>query len=109
MDVCRVYQRTYSEFLSWDEDDRHKAVMHEMRRSERCPGCGTHPDEWDPRRGGDPRGWRSEVVTCDPCAVKAAGEKELDRKRETGEFHVPAGTRVRLVRAGPPAEEGGDG
>lgn len=97
--MCETYRIPHSEFLSWDADDRHKAVMHQIRKAERCPGCGVHPDELDPRKGGHPAAFTFELHTCEACAAKADGEKELQRRRdEPGTMTPPSGTTVRLKR-----------
>lgn len=99
--MCETFRIPHSEFLGWDADDRHKAVMHQIRRSERCPSCGLHPDE-----AGH---YEAHIVTCEGCETTAKGEKELEQKRSTGGFVVPPGTRVGLRRRRPPEPEGGGG
>lgn len=101
--MCEIYRIPHSTFLQWDPDDRHKAVMHQIRKSERCPSCGTHPDEWDPKAGGSRGAYVAKFHTCWGCKTKADGEAELERARENKNVRVPEGTTVRLQR--PPAED----
>lgn len=96
--MCEIYKIPHSVFLSWDPDDRHKAVMHQVRKAERCPSCGVHPDELDPKAGGRPDAFTYEFHDCPACAVKADGDKELKRLQDQPGYHVSAGMTVRLKR-----------
>ena len=96
--MCEIYRIPHSTFLGWDADDRHKAVMHQIRKAERCPGCGVHPDELDPRAGGRPDAYGYEVHDCPTCTVLADGEKELKRRQDEPGTLTTAGMRVRLKR-----------
>lgn len=112
MDVCEIYQVRYSEFLGWDADDRHKAVMHQLQKAERCPQCGTHHDEWvDPETGR--RRPKPPYVpvprTCWGCEAIAQGEKDLDELRQDPQKKVPEGTRVNLERPKPKEEDDSGG
>ncbi len=98
MDVCEVYRIPHSELLGWDPYDRHKAVMHQIRKAERCPGCGVHPDETDPRAGGHPGRFGFEIRDCPTCTVLDEGERELKRRRDDPGVMTTAGMRVRLKR-----------
>jgi len=110
MDVCEIYQLAYSQFLDWDLDDQHKAVMHQLYKAERCGQCGTHHDEWvDPDTGRR----RPELPyvavsrTCWGCEALAQGEKELEELRQDPTKRVPGGTRVRLERPKPGPDPAG--
>lgn len=84
MDVCEFYRIPYGEFLRWDIDDRHKAVMHRMRKAGQCGRCGTHPDEWDPAKGGYIDAYVAEQHVCRGCAAQEREQRELDKRPEPG-------------------------
>lgn len=87
----------HSVFLDWDRDDRDKAVMHQIRKSERCSGCGTHPDEWNPEMGGSVDAYVTKLVHCKGCQTKEAGEAEFEEAKKAGE-KARRGTTVQLKR-----------
>jgi hypothetical protein len=84
MDVCERYQIPYSTFLRWDVDDRHKAVMHRMRKAGACQRCGTHPDEWDPTKGGFVDAYVADTDECKGCAAVERAQAELDKRPQPG-------------------------
>lgn len=50
MELCSSYGIPHSEFLSWQGEDRAKALAFVMERSLRCQVCGTAPWEWEEDR-----------------------------------------------------------
>jgi len=46
MAYCGPRALPHSQFLSWDPDDQDKALAWLLEDMSRCPGCGTHPDDW---------------------------------------------------------------
>lgn len=71
----------------WLPQDRAKALAWLADKSERCPGCGTAPWEWDPERGGSKTAYVPEKQTCEGC----------NRKEHARENEDPKGTYVILV------------
>jgi len=59
----------------WTQQDRDKAIWHARYKAERCPSCGTHPDDWDPDKGGDRHAYVAVQTRCAGCA---ALEQEQD-------------------------------
>lgn len=92
-----MYRVPHSVFLDWDRDDRDKAVMHQIRKSERCSGCGTHPDEWDPTLGGSVDAYVTKLVHCKGCQTKESGEEAFEKSKKDG-AKARRGTSVRLAR-----------
>lgn len=91
MKVCAEYQIRHSEFLSWDPDDRDKAIWYTVRKSETCPNCGTREVEWDPDRGGNRAAYHAEICRCRGCEVKSMAE-------ETEEAQIGRGIYVKLAK-----------
>lgn len=87
MAVCHHYRIRHSEFLSWDADDRDKAVWHYVRERQTCRSCGTRPEEWDPARGGHHHAYVAESERCRGCEVRQAAEASLTGEEGRG-VHV---------------------
>lgn len=72
MTICEDYRIPHSHFLggppAWTQLDRDKALWHAAWKRQTCQSCGTHPDEWDPAKGGDRRAYEAVVVRCAGCA-----------------------------------------
>jgi hypothetical protein len=94
MDICERYRIPHSHFLGgplvWTQQDRDKAIWHARHRAERCSGCGTHPDEWDPKKGGDRQAYAAVESRCAGCAALEL-QQELTESR-------PKEDRLRGVR-----------
>lgn len=88
MAVCAHYRLRHSEFLSWDKDDRDKAVEWHLRQAETCPNCDTRPQEWDEKRGGDRHAYTAEYERCRGCEVKQAGEAAMPKNAGRGAMTV---------------------
>lgn len=65
-----------SVFLSWPEADQEAALAWQAHENRRCSGCGTHPDDWSPKAGGDRHAYHPEHDSCPGCAA-------LERYRES--------------------------
>lgn len=98
MGYCGPRGIPHSHFLGgpprWDPDDRDKALAWHLHELERCPSCGTRPEEWDPERGGDRNAYVGEARHCRGCEVKAQADDELEHHRS----EYPRGTDMVLRR-----------
>lgn len=56
-----------SAFLEWPEWDQDAALGWQAHESRRCGSCGTHPDDWNPKRDGDREAYHAEDVQCPGC------------------------------------------
>lgn len=80
-------------FLGWDVDDRDKALWWMIHNRERCPNCGTRPDEWDEARGGDLHAYTAEPHFCRGCEITAQGDDWFEQNRKA----MRRGTSMRLA------------
>ncbi|GAA5048161.1 hypothetical protein HNP84_000231 [Thermocatellispora tengchongensis] len=62
------YRIPHSVFLSWDADDRDKAIWQHVRERQTCGGCGTRRAEWDPAQGGRADAYTPKAEQCPGCA-----------------------------------------
>jgi len=83
----------HSVFLGWDVDDRNKALWWTIHQRQRCPNCGTMPDEWNEAQGGDLHAYAAEPLTCRGCEVAAQGDEWFEHHRK----EMRRGTTMRLV------------
>lgn len=74
----------------WTQPDRDKAIWHARYKAERCSGCGTHPDEWDPEKGGHRQAYQAVESRCPGCAA-------IEQLQETTESR-PKNERFKGVR-----------
>ncbi|MEV1295777.1 hypothetical protein [Pseudonocardia sp. NPDC049635] len=102
--MARAHKISHTEFLRWPLYDRQKAVAYEIRLSEYCPDCGTHPDTWDPAKGGHPHAMEMRLEHCRGCEITEQHDKAIENKRD----QVPAGGKWRL-RAAREAQSDGSG
>ena len=102
LDVAAEYRIPHSVFLSWDADDRDKAIWHFVRRQERCPDCGTREAEWDPKQGGRIDAYQARDRVCRGCAELARGHAWMTE----GPVKPPRGMHIYLQRT---REESADG
>lgn len=84
MAVCMKLGIRHSEFMSWDRDDRDKALWFHIHELETCPDCGTRPDEWDPDKGGSDTAYRAELHKCWGCNERALAEKKVTEAMGAG-------------------------
>lgn len=71
--MCESYRIPHSHFLggpnTWSQLDRDKALWHASWKAGVCSGCGTHPDEWDPDKGGSRAAYEAVKIRCAGCAA----------------------------------------
>lgn len=88
MAYCGPLGLPHSTFLSWDRDDRDKAIVWALRKAQTCAHCGTRPDEWDPAQGGHDEAYLTELHQCWGCDAKAKAEKRNEAKLKKPGAHV---------------------
>src|SRR5690606_30445805 len=91
--VAAAYGIPHSVFLSWDADDRDKAIWHYLRERDRCGSCGTRRAEWDESQGGYRRADVADLV-------RGAGDEQVRRGLAELAFdrnHGMLGRRVHVV------------
>jgi hypothetical protein len=85
MSYCGPRGIPHSHFLGgppvWQPDDREKALWWEIHERQRCPHCGTRPDEWNEEAGGDRHAYHVDVHHCRGCEVTAGGTEAFERDR----------------------------
>jgi DNA-directed RNA polymerase subunit M/transcription elongation factor TFIIS len=89
--VAARYHKFHSEFLSYSQDDRDKAIWEYLLDRQVCPHCGTREAEWYDEQGRYRPAYVAEFVECPGCVMK--GRKEAEP--ELAEFR---GVRVMLMR-----------
>jgi hypothetical protein len=88
MYLCaEVYKVSHTEFLSWSEGDRKKAIAWEIRRRQTCPSCGTREEEWQTGQ----RLYAPSKKSCIGC-------KELEKATKSIPDKMRGWTRAILVR-----------
>lgn len=68
MTLCAEYKIPHSVFLSWDAEDRAKAIAFMYAKSEECVMCGTSSYEWNEDRFA----YVAEIHHCRGCEIKKA-------------------------------------
>lgn len=68
-----------SQFLKWDKADQDAALAWQHHENRRCSSCGTHPDDWNEKAGGNRNAFHAEHAICPGCS-------ELERHRELPEL-----------------------
>lgn len=91
MAYCGPHGIPLSTFLAWPESDQQAALAWQAHESRRCHGCGTHPDDWDPDLGGDPRAYGTQARICQGCV-------ELQRRHQDPELRDVRGVHIDLIR-----------
>lgn len=76
MAYCAPRGIPLSAFLSWSQADQDAALGWAAYEARRCQGCGTHPDEWSEKAGGDRQAYHPEIHECEGCV-------HLDRTRQS--------------------------
>jgi hypothetical protein len=77
MEYCFDHGIPHSKFLEWSNDDQDKVLAWINYRHERCPNCGTFPDEWLDREG--------KTLSPPPhmvSSIKCYGCKALEDEKE---------------------------
>lgn len=65
-----------------------------VRERQRCPSCGTRPEEWDPEQGGHRRAYLAQADICRGCeAIESRQSFITDEQRQNNR-----GLRVVLAR-----------
>ena len=77
---------------AWEDLDRDKALAFTRAKAELCPGCGTHPDWWDPAKGGHRFAYIGDQRYCPGCEVL---DREGKNRREGTEAYVHVSLRPR--------------
>lgn len=105
MTICETYRISHSHYLGgpavWTQQDRDKAIWHAKYKAERCGSCGTHPDEWDPKKGGDRQAYAAVETRCAGCAALEK-QQELYESRAKEErvrgVHIVLRPRAEIER-----------
>lgn len=91
MSYCGPRAIPHSWFLGgpflWTPGDRDNALAWQEMDRQTCRDCGTRPEEWSPKQGGDRHAYVAEVRVCSGCVVRERGEVELNdpaRKNQRG-------------------------
>lgn len=86
MNFCNEKGIPHSKFLSWDPEDRAKAVAYMLEAAAKCSMCGTAPWEWEQNKFA----YTPVEEFCQGCYQKSVfADTETDKT-------LP-GTNVRLV------------
>jgi hypothetical protein len=80
MAVCSAYRIRHSEFLSWDPDDREKAITWHVRQAEACPSCGTRPEEWEDNHNA----YVAKEYRCRGCEITQQAQASLTEEHGRG-------------------------
>lgn len=96
MRYCGPRGIPHSTFKAWDPHSQDAALSWLTWSESACPSCGTRPEEWDPKRGGDRHAYHADFTHCRGCEVRAGAEDRLS-KAKAGEFR--RGTTVALLKS----------
>lgn len=88
MAVAATYSIPHSRFLTWDADDRSKAIAHYLRQAETHGPCGTRPAEWDESQGGHRNAYTARKRRCRGCEVREQAESSVDPQLDGRGVHV---------------------
>ncbi len=83
MAYCGPLGLPHSVFLTWDDDDRDKAVAYTRAMHHICKGCGTRPEEWE----ANPNAYIGDIYKCEGC-VRLEGERENAAESTEKGLHV---------------------
>lgn len=92
LQLCAEYHIPHSEFLSWEPEDRAKAVAFMLEKNERCQMCGTAKWEWDPDQGGRKFAYEAVEELCQGCLRKETLQESAGAKSGTSVILIPTGT-----------------
>jgi len=104
MDYCGPKGIPLSEFLSWSVDDQDAALSWQQRENRRCPGCGTHPGDWNETEGGSRYAWHGEILSCPGCAEQQRMQESPQMKDPLlrgMHVHLRPGAHAECVRCRP--------
>ena len=101
LDYCAPRGVPLSFFLGgpwrWTAPDRAAALAWLDREKRTCGGCGTRPEEWDPKRGGSRTAYEFVPSVCPGCEAKERSEAVL----QSDDWQQQRGKRIK-VRASAP-------
>lgn len=80
----------------WTAADRAKALEHQAWTRACCRSCGSHPDWWDPKKGGHREAMVADARRCPGCEVLA----QLDQQIPTTEKGVHTFLRLNRTLTG---------
>ena len=83
MEYCGPRGIPLSRFLAWKPEDQDAALQWQARRSQTCSGCGTHPDEWNPKAGGHRQAYVPVLEMCPGCYARD-GKADTDEAKGAG-------------------------
>lgn len=79
--LCERLGISHSHFLGgpdrWTDLDRVNALEHASWKQECCSHCGTHPDWWDPEKGGHPNALVADSWRCPGCEILAQLDEQI--------------------------------
>jgi len=90
----------------WTQTDRDKALWYEIHKQKTCQSCGTHPDDWDPKKGGGRDAWVAVEHYCPGCQRLEVARERAEKRAEQGEKPL-RGTSFVLERPKPRDEQNG--
>lgn len=64
----------------WDPISQDLALEWSARERAKCPGCGTHPADWDDKRGGHFQAFLATGERCRGCESLAGFEVPKEEK-----------------------------
>jgi hypothetical protein len=80
MAYCGPRGIAYEDFVEWGQLSQDLALAWNERERTRCPGCGTHPADWDESRGGDVNAWYADLHRCLGCEKRGSIESPEGQK-----------------------------
>lgn len=85
MEYCGPRGIPWTKFHTWDQASRDAALLWQKLQNETCNQCGTHPDDWDPDKGGHIHAWVATKHPCKGCARVADGHKRMEKELKPGD------------------------
>jgi hypothetical protein len=81
MSYCEERGIPYSELKSWADDDQHKLLAFRQWNADRCPGCGTFPNDWinDLGRLVDDPPFEAYAIACNGCRAIDMTQRDLPK------------------------------
>lgn len=100
MRYCGPRGLAHDVFLGWSRHSRDAALWWVIHEGQTCRSCGTRPEEWDPKQGGDRHAYAARPTHCRGCEVRGSAERALEKERS----QYRGGTTIALRKVAP----GGD-
>lgn len=79
------------EFLERSTYSQAAALAWQAHESQRCSGCGTHPDDWDESKGGKRHAWQAVIRNCEGCVRTEMVGRTDEAKRPGARIHMMPG------------------